>query len=719
MSNYWIRHRLIWTLVLCVATALIASVLFVFPYIIQRASCYNLQSVYKNTCIDFIVPEPSFDQVNNLPGTNGIDRIFPFFVTKTQVEVNGKSRKTTLLLSDQFQNIDITMYNDKRLIDKSNIAFDNQIFADWQLCHDTGAKIGDTVSFAVGGVNKKFTISAVYETNSIYDSGALLVYISKEQVETIKRNSHNNGYSCMYVSASDYNLCRKYLTTEYRPLGRLKNRESFDDEDQYQIHYNALMSSGYANEITDFRVKKTASTGDVNHSLIWIGAIIIALVIITFNYFMSKRGCERGYFLGSCIHKGINVRPYYIISLISECFLFLSLYVVFLSLAVVFSKIYLSRSSYDAWITLIPAVVVIAETICYFMNCSVVSFKIVKLDAVASQNAARSSLINYFHVNTARLLVFIITFSLVLSLLCVFIDLSIRPYLVQLNSLFSSKYLYSVIADREPQAEETDVYYNLDAGIGFALAPGCETLLNADVVMQSATARYSDSLPWSTDKLSSDEIAISKGLAMRNRLVSGDMLYSRHIVDGVVHKYTIRTILPDVQSTRIAKSTDCCDGIIVVGNDPLYTDNISHKFLLFTNQSIEKLSDSIPTNLIYRSDEIKCVVKTVAPFFSLLVLLILVITVCAAFFLKRTIACNFKRLLTIGFDSSRLDKSYDLFVLGACVVLIVLSAVLTITLLRIGCINRAEVVLVLCVIIVECATLFISASLFKNQLWRQ
>ena len=179
------RIRLFLTLVVSAAVGLVASFLFVYPFIMQRADAYNSQSIYKNTEIDFIAPEPSFEQVEDLPGTNGIDKVFPFFLTKTQVDVNGSSRTTTVLLSDLFQNADLTMYNENRLIEKSNEKYDNAILVDWQFCHDTSVGIGDTVSFAIGGENAEFRIYAIYETNSIYDGGAILAEITSDQKNAI------------------------------------------------------------------------------------------------------------------------------------------------------------------------------------------------------------------------------------------------------------------------------------------------------------------------------------------------------------------------------------------------------------------------------------------------------------------------------------------------------------------------------------------------------
>lgn len=256
MGGYWTRQRLLLSLILAIAVAGITGFLFVSPYLEQYAVTYNEQSIYKNTDADFIAPEPSFEQISELPGQNGIEAVFPFYLTKTEVKVNDKSRITTVLLSDQFQNVDMTMYNDKRLLSKESEKSENPIWVDWQFCHDTTSGVGDTVSFSIGGNNVNYTITAVYETNSIYDGGAILAEISTDQKNAIAANAKSNGYSGMYISASDYSVCRTYLTMDYRPLGRLKDQSQFDSEEQYKIHYDAIMSSGYANEITDFKIRQ-------------------------------------------------------------------------------------------------------------------------------------------------------------------------------------------------------------------------------------------------------------------------------------------------------------------------------------------------------------------------------------------------------------------------------------------------------------------------------
>lgn len=373
MKGYWVRHRLIHTLIMSVALATITGLLFVFPYISQQANAYNSKSIYKNTDIDFIAPEPSEEQISELPGTNGISAVFPYFLTKTQVSVNGKSRTTTVLLSDQVQNIDITMYNEERLIEKASTEYDNPILVDWQFCKDTSAKIGDTVTIAIAGNQVEFRIYAIYETNSIYDGGAILAEIDSEQKDSIMQNSKNSGYSGMYVSSSEYNVCRSYLTTDYRPLGRLKSRDLFEDESQYQVHYDAIMSSGYANEITDFRTRESGLDKDGSPIMVWLAAVVIIVFIIAFNAVMAKRGCEKVYFTKHCIPKGQDVKPYYNLSLVMESLLLVVIYVAAIFFKLKTANEFIPNSAVGINVTFVPVAIIVAEIVSVVMNKSMLA----------------------------------------------------------------------------------------------------------------------------------------------------------------------------------------------------------------------------------------------------------------------------------------------------------------------------------------------------------
>ena len=374
MGGYWIRHRLLMSIAICCVVTLVSVLIFVFPYVLASSETYNSQSLYKNSDIDFVVPEPSFDQVAQLSGSFGINKIFPFYKTTSLVSINNKTRSTNVLMTDQMQNVDITMYNIKRLIKESNNQVSNPIMIDWEFSHDTGANIGDVISLSIGENNVDYTVVAIYESNNLYDGGAILVPISTEQKDYINKKSKNNGYSAMYVSASDYGACQSYLKSEYIPMGRLKDRSLFDSDDQYQIHYDAIMSSGYANEITDFRVKEDSLSISNSAVLVCIASGLVFICMFIFNVMMRNRGSEKNYFKNICIPKGLDVRSYYKISFIFELVFSLISYAAVLFFKVLTSAVYIpNKSVLNIWIFSVPVILLIVSVINLISNNMMVS----------------------------------------------------------------------------------------------------------------------------------------------------------------------------------------------------------------------------------------------------------------------------------------------------------------------------------------------------------
>ena len=177
----------------------------------------------------------------------------------------------------------------------------------------------------------------------------------------------------MYLTADNYEECQKYLTEEYRPLGRLKDRSQFDSDEQYQVHYDAIMSSGYANEITDFRVLESNVTTKGNSLLIWIGAVVSIMALVAFNIVMANRGEEKVYFRKNRIPKGQAVQSYYSISFFFETIVCIALYAAFLVLKIKLTNEYISIHAFNVLIAIVPIAVIASELICRQMNSSMVS----------------------------------------------------------------------------------------------------------------------------------------------------------------------------------------------------------------------------------------------------------------------------------------------------------------------------------------------------------
>lgn len=324
MLKYWVKNRILFDVFVPIVLVLIATFAFTAPMFNNLGEARLNISLYENEKLNFDVPSPSYDQVSQLENENFITSVFPYFYTKANFSVNGKTRETNLLFSDAFNKLDQTMYCGARLIEVAKQTYSNPILVDYQFVQDTGAKIGSSVSVTLGSAIIAFQVAAIYETNTYYDGGAVLAKWEGSQKDTIMSLSPRVFYSGAYIQVADYQQSKNYFEKEYKPYGRLKDRSDFVTQEAYDIHYNAFMTANYANEITDFSKKGQASlslakTKEKNANLYTIiPYIVIAFVLVAYNFLMWFRKSERAYFAKRKVDGGRNAVTYYLISILVQ-----------------------------------------------------------------------------------------------------------------------------------------------------------------------------------------------------------------------------------------------------------------------------------------------------------------------------------------------------------------------------------------------------------------
>lgn len=314
---------------------------------------------------------------------------------------------------------------------------------------------------------------------------------------------------------------------------------------------------------------------------------------------------------------------------------------------------------------------------------------------------------------------FMIVFLFVVSFFLIFIvSKSTNANFTQLNSLMRSDYIYSATMQT---AIAQDSYYEFNAGICFAVSSCTGISLNADILMQAIDVEYTDSIDWNADKLGTYGIAISQNIARDNGVTIGDKLYSKHFVDGTVYEYYIEQILPEVINVRVTKEKNYDNGIIIMGYDRQYIDNITYSSIVFTKDSIDELAakySEMPENIVYRRDEIIIVGKNLLPHLVLFIALSVLEMIGLVFFLTRHIAHNFKRLIMLGFEKKALNKSYFKLIFGIGVLSIIITSCIAIALGFVG-FDQIELVFLFTMIFIEFLTLLSSATILNRRLWRK
>ena len=322
------------------------------------------------------------------------------------------------------------------------------------------------------------------------------------------------------------------------------------------------------------------------------------------------------------------------------------------------------------------------------------------------------------HMERKRALVIMLFFALLFSMIGILAAVIIKTDCAQLSSLLRSKYIYSATV-ASPVFE--DDYYQFDAGISYMLSEDDQTTINAEILMQSENASYTDLVNWNIDELDVYEVAVTEGLAKKNGVRIGDKLYSKHIVDGMVYEYTVEQILPELITARVTKHREYTCGIIIMGYDSQYIDNISHRSIVFTRESIDELASRVsgtPESIVYRSDEVTALMMKLFPYFLLFAFLAVIIAAMLTFIFTKAVQYNFKRLKILGFEKKELDSAYNRLVYSSGLLSIIISAVIVSVFSQLWVFSYVETAILFILTLIELATLFVSTRLSKRQLWR-
>lgn len=317
----------------------------------------------------------------------------------------------------------------------------------------------------------------------------------------------------------------------------------------------------------------------------------------------------------------------------------------------------------------------------------------------------------------AIVLVFFTTVLLLaLNLVALF---TIENNIAQLNCLLNSNYLYS--ATMIP-ASKADDYICFEAGISFKLSEEATSSINADVVMQSAGTQYTESLYWNANELSAYGIAISSSIAREYGINVDDSLFSKHIVNDEVIEYRVEQIIPDVMCIRVKDNGISSNGVIIMGYDQNYIDNISHVHLVYTREPVNALfeySQGTLTDIVYKKDEITALFRVLIPYIIVLETCSVMFFVGLVFFLKKELSYNFKRLMIAGFERKRLNLAYNRCAIGLSILSIILASAMTLVILLFYSASSLMYIYYLATLLIEAVAIVIAAQTVKRSLWRK
>lgn len=294
MRKKWIKYYLLIGNVVILVLSALCSLGFIRSNLIQLREKKTFESIYTDTSIDFIVPSPSYMQVDEMEtnGDDGIGMVTPYYEISSNVTCNSSNIKgVTIILPDE-NKIQYTPYNTSRILSGNKMVAAGNAVVDKLFLSNNTCSIGDTVTVSIAERNYDFVISGICETNTYYKDGTILVVLSSDQM--LELESYGIQYSAAYVCASDYEKCRNYLYSQYKPLGRMKDASAFETQEAFDRHVENFYEADWTKEITNCKDNYSSlSTKYENVEIgmlrnVIIGAIIVFLTSIFLNVLLLR-----------------------------------------------------------------------------------------------------------------------------------------------------------------------------------------------------------------------------------------------------------------------------------------------------------------------------------------------------------------------------------------------------------------------------------------------
>lgn len=126
----------------------------------------------------------------------------------------------------------------------------------------------------------------------------------------------------------------------------------------------------------------------------------------------------------------------------------------------------------------------------------------------------------------------------------------------------------------------------------------------------------------------------------------------------------------------------------------------------------------MPTDILYRENEIITVAMRILPYLLVFVLGAAALVVIAMIFLSKSVAGNFKRLVSSGADFDVLNHAYYKITIGTGMGLVIISVIISVASFGMVGFYLMNVVPVLAVVIAEAFALITTATISNKHLWR-
>ena len=237
--------------VLLAACAFLGGSYFLKKHNSFMENAEKIISVYSDSKIDFVVPSPSVQQLENMEKEEHINGVYPCYVVYTDFIMGTKNLSTYLMLVDNTEDLEKTMFKSGRIKSDSGALGENSLLIDEVFASQHGLKLGDSVKWSITATQTvDLVVDRIYYANVI-DNNQVAVLCQGKQKSIIDEATKDNPLvpNGAYIDSSDLEKTDAMLKG-YKPLGRMKSYEDFDTYTEYEEYLADFNSQDHYSQIT-------------------------------------------------------------------------------------------------------------------------------------------------------------------------------------------------------------------------------------------------------------------------------------------------------------------------------------------------------------------------------------------------------------------------------------------------------------------------------------
>ena len=356
---------------------LLASLFLLRPAISNIREKYSHNNLVSISNLDFKIPSPSLEQIKSIENMNAVDNVFPFFDTFTSICVGKNELKDSyvMIIPLQYKNV-YPFVNDRLFIKGEKENDDNVLFVDYSFSKRNGVNIGSPIALLIGNKEKEYKVSGIVNNFSDFLSSSenqrdvVLLFIDIEELYSYIEKEIS--YSSAYIRCNDADAFKQYLTT-YKPYGRMRSKDSFDSEQEYNEYVDYFEKGQYEAEILSLEFRNELNNSNTGLKFVLIFTCV-SFIIILISIILVATDKTLVYNSKSLIQNGYNY-----VSLASKIktLLMIVLWIGIIEITIVYFIFTFSSTDYCSISTLIP-VILLAIILPLFLGlCSV--FGILKI----------------------------------------------------------------------------------------------------------------------------------------------------------------------------------------------------------------------------------------------------------------------------------------------------------------------------------------------------